>query len=67
MVTVQNTEYLTAAEVAQRYGNSVKESTLANWRFKKVGPAYSKIGGRVLYRLADLLEWEKTQRREPVR
>lgn len=63
---VSEEKYLTADEVSARYGQSVTPATLANWRFKKTGPVFVKIGGRVLYPLTDLLKWEATQRREPV-
>ncbi len=30
--------------------------TLANWRCKGIGPAYSKVGNRILYAGSDLLD-----------
>lgn len=46
-----DTTYLTPEELAQRWNVTVK--TLANWRSKKQGPSYLKLGGkrntRVMY------------------
>lgn len=44
-----------AKEAAFALGMSVK--TLANWRSNGFGPAYIKIGNRVLYPISDLEEW----------
>ena len=38
--------------------------TLEQWRWKGVGPRYLKIGGRVLYRLEDIEEYEAARRRQ---
>ena len=46
---------LDAAQAASRLGLSV--STLAKLRLSGAGPAYSKLGRRVVYRLADLDAW----------
>lgn len=32
----------------------VSEQTLANWRWRSVGPRWCKIGGRVKYELAQI-------------
>jgi hypothetical protein len=52
-------EYITPAELVERYQGRITTRTLANWRSLGVSPPYTKIGGRILYRLADILEWEK--------
>jgi hypothetical protein len=42
----------------------IKPKTLAQWRWKKIGPDYIKIGGMVRYRLSDLENFfEKHTRR----
>ena len=46
---------MTEEEVAQYL--RVKPSTLRNWRFRKIGPPYCKIGGTVRYRTADISEY----------
>ena len=43
---------LTTADVATRFG--VKEQTVRRWRHKGTGPAFHKIGGRVIYVKADI-------------
>ncbi len=54
--------HLAQVELADRWRISPK--TLERWRWRKQGPAYLKIGGRVVYRLADVLAYEAAQRRE---
>jgi hypothetical protein len=49
----------TPAEVAERYHTT--ELTLAQWRYKKKGPAFFRSGKRVLYREAALVAYEKAQ------
>jgi hypothetical protein len=51
-------EFLTPAEVAARYSQTISVRTLANWRSTKNSPPYVKVGGRVLYPIKDLLAWE---------
>ena len=50
-------ELLTEQMLALRWHCST--SRLQRWRADKKGPAYLKIGGKVLYRLEDLREYEK--------
>jgi len=45
----------TPYEMAQAYG--LAEGSLANMRYKKVGPKYFKIGRRVLYFFDDFEQW----------
>jgi len=48
--------YLRATEAADYL--KVAKSTLAKWRIRGDGPAYAKLGRKiVLYRLADLDAW----------
>ena len=54
-----STDYLTPTEVAKRYKNLITASTLANWRAKGEGPSYIKVGGRVLYSVSAIEDWEK--------
>jgi len=48
-------------ELSRRW--SVSPRTLERWRWLKQGPAYLKIGGRVVYRLDDVEAFEAEQRR----
>lgn len=52
-------EYLTAKEVSDRWCGSIKVRTLNNWRNLGSGPPFTKLGGRVLYPLDKLVEWEQ--------
>jgi predicted DNA-binding transcriptional regulator AlpA len=54
-MNTQNPLVLNAEQVAQRLGLSI--STLAKMRLYGTGPAYSKLGRRVVYRLEDLEAW----------
>jgi hypothetical protein len=45
---------------AKRSGK-IAPRTLANWRSRGLGPKFAKIGGRVLYRLADVEAWEDSR------
>ena len=51
--------FYTPEELAQRYGGKVTVRTLANWRSAGISPPYCKIGGRILYRVKDIEEWER--------
>ena len=44
--------HLNQIELADRW--NISERTLERWRWLGGGPAYLKIGGRVLYRLEDV-------------
>jgi DNA-binding transcriptional MerR regulator len=52
---------LRQGEVAHRWQLSPR--TLERWRWLGLGPAYIKVGGRVVYRLEDILAYEAAQRR----
>jgi hypothetical protein len=56
----EDPEYLSPEEVCIRYRGMSKQ-TLAVWRCKKQGPPFRKIGGKVLYPVFLLRQWEKTQ------
>jgi hypothetical protein len=42
---------------------SISPRTLERWRWLKQGPAYLKVGGRVVYRLEDVEAFEAAQTR----
>lgn len=50
-------QFLTTEELAKRWRMS--EKTLANWRCNNNGPDYIKVGSRVLYPLAGVLQFER--------
>jgi hypothetical protein len=53
--------FLTADQLLVRWNNVVTKGALANWRASKPqrGPAFVKIGGRVLYPVDKVADWEK--------
>ena len=55
----QTAEYLTPAQLVLRWDGAVTTGTLANWRSKGEGPAYSKFGSRVRYPIAKVIAWEE--------
>lgn len=60
---------LSPPELAVRWAGRVSEKTLRNWRASGRGPKYLKsAGGRVEYRLADVVRFERTTtlRRSPI-
>jgi predicted DNA-binding transcriptional regulator AlpA len=40
--------------------------TIYVWNSKGVGPKYLRVGRHVRYRLADVVEWERSRLVEPV-
>ena len=55
--------HLTQVDLARRWRMS--ERTLERWRWLGQGPAFLKIGGRVAYRMEDILSYEATRLRSP--
>jgi hypothetical protein len=49
-------DHLLQAELAERWRISAR--TLERWRWLRLGPPYVKVGGRVVYRLEDVLAYE---------
>lgn len=56
MTTTGN--YMTPRELVERYRDAITIRTLANWRSTGEGPRYTKIGGRVLYPVDAVNQWE---------
>jgi hypothetical protein len=58
--------FLTIDEAAELL--RVSRRTLDNYRYRKVGPPYRRHGGRIVYRLSDLIAWSEQRRvRHPKR
>jgi|WetSurMetagenome_2_1015567.scaffolds.fasta_scaffold1187571_2 hypothetical protein len=55
----ENVTYLTEKELVWRWKNKISGSTLRHWRKNKHGPAFVKFGGRVLYPLDFVEEYEQ--------
>jgi hypothetical protein len=48
--------HLDQGALARRW--RLSERTLERWRYEGIGPPYLKIGGRVVYRVADVAGYE---------
>lgn len=57
-------ELMTPEQLTARYGDKITVRTLANWRSSGNGPNYTKVGSRVFYRLADVIDWEQHRTRK---
>jgi Helix-turn-helix domain len=53
--------HLSQVELAQRWGISPR--TLERWRWLGQGPKFLKLGGRVVYRIQDVENYEAEQLR----
>jgi len=54
--------FLNQTTLARRW--PISPRTLERWRWSGEGPAYFKIGGRVVYRFDDVKAWESCRRCE---
>ena len=59
---MQHKTCLTQTDLARRW--TISPRTLERWRWVGEGPVYMKIGGRVVYRLDDILAFEHAQLRQ---
>ena len=59
MINDKETEFLTPRDLAQRWKTS--EKTLERWRMEGTGPVYLKMGGRVLYSVAQVTAHESAR------
>lgn len=53
-------KFLTPHEVSARYDGRITVRTLANWRSQGRGPAFTKVGGAILYQVDQLETWEQS-------
>lgn len=56
-----NNPYLTPDELSARYHGRIAIRTLANWRCLGGGPKFTKVGGRILYSMVEVMAWEKAR------
>src|SRR5438876_143544 len=54
-------KYLTPADVSQRLNGRISVKTLANWRSQLKGPAFRRMGGRILYPEDQFEAWAMQQ------
>ncbi|AHI88580.1 DNA-binding protein [Caulobacter vibrioides] len=52
-------KFLTTEEVTERYRGEVSVGTLENWRARRIGPPFVKIGKAVLYPIEELDAWDR--------
>ena len=58
----QNRNYVLGDTELEIIGNTEK---LAQWRHKNMGPAFYRLGRKILYRGTDLNAWAEAQRIDP--
>jgi hypothetical protein len=58
-------QFLSPAQVVERWDNAIKIGTLANWRSQGHGPPFSKRGAKVVYQLDKLVAWEAANDNTP--
>jgi hypothetical protein len=58
---LMTTKHLNQIELSRRW--SLSHRTLERWRWLRKGPPYLKIGGRVVYELAQIEAFETAQRK----
>ncbi|MCF8496480.1 MAG: helix-turn-helix domain-containing protein [Alphaproteobacteria bacterium] len=51
--------FLNQTELSRRW--KISPRTLERWRWLGTGPRYHKIGGRVVYRISDIEEFENSR------
>ena len=59
----QNRTYVLGDQELEIVGSREK---LAQWRHKGVGPAFYKLGRKIIYRGSDLNAWADAQRVDPI-
>ena len=56
-MTDRLTNHLNQVQLSRRW--SLSPRTLERWRWERKGPRHLKVGGRVLYRLEDVEDFER--------
>jgi hypothetical protein len=59
----QPVRHLHQVDVARRW--RISERTLEAWRWRRKGPPYLRIGGRIAYRLTDIEAYEAQSFHQP--
>lgn len=55
-------KHLNQKELARRW--NISHRTLERWRWAAEGPQFMKLGGRVVYRMEDIIAFEQDQLRQ---
>lgn len=56
-------DLLTPADIGRRLGVSVE--TLRDWRYRRMGPRYVRVGRNVRYDPRDVDAWQRAQTVDP--
>lgn len=59
MMTATYSDKLLPEELVERWRQTISPATLASWRCRGLGPRYVKVGGRVLYPIAEVEAYER--------
>jgi len=51
-------QYLTPNQLSDRLAGRISVRTLANWRCLGIGPKFTRLGGRIAYKLSEVEAWE---------
>lgn len=62
--TTASEAMLSVEDLIARWRGQVKATTLATWRSRRLGPSYVKVGGRVLYPLSAVTDYERRNTRK---
>jgi hypothetical protein len=52
-------EFLTSKELSSRW--RLSDQTLANWRYARKGPPFTRVGGKVLYPIEGVEKYEQQE------
>lgn len=55
---MENKRYLTPAELTERWSGRINVRTLANWRSAGRGPKFARLGGVIMYPVAEIEAFE---------
>jgi predicted DNA-binding transcriptional regulator AlpA len=52
-------KFLTPSQLAKRWENIVSRGTIDQWRAKRRGPKFIRLGSRIVYAISDVEDYEK--------
>jgi predicted heme/steroid binding protein len=61
LTQVAGKRFFTPKELVERWEGRISVRTMANWRSQSNGPRYVKIGGRIMYKIEDVVSWENSR------
>jgi hypothetical protein len=60
--TIMHSKLLNQIDLARKW--QMSERTLESWRWRKIGPRWIRIGGRIRYKLEDVEAYETAHAHE---